>query len=1122
MHYRRTHTMKPSLLSCPASAILLANVLGLTCQSGVEEVAQAAATSKDDSAGRDWPCYQMDNQRSGYTPEVIRAPLAPDWAHRLANPPQRAWVGPGTRMRWDASFAPVIAEGRVFFGSSADGRICARDVESGQTVWTFFTGGPVRFAPYISNGRLYAVSDDGCLYCLSARDGSVTWKFRGGPQQSMVLGNDRLISRWPVRGAPIVSEGVVYFGCGIWPTDGIYVHAIDAKTGKSIWCNDTSGNTYMAQPHSGATAFSGIAAQGYFAELGEYLLVPTGRAVPAFLDKKDGTLIDFLLARNQKSGGGRLSVMPDLNAFWSGGSLFFAPGDGSGQTGGDEHAVTPDGVVYADVGGGTDGKLRRSTYREESRTDRHGKPTRLLTMDSDETIAEMSGEPTAFIVAGKHVVAGFPGKIVVCDLDGQEPDREYAVNGTVYGLAYAHGRLVASTDRGEIFCFLSGGDKQEFRQAGDTIASAADNPLPVGEQPARRPVAGYTLMLGGDGVEVIEGFLSNGRHVIVIDERAQTIDALRKHFDTRGLYGTHITALVANTKQTPLPNRFANLVVDNGADTPRDEVQRLLIPRTGRFQSSPSAMPVELDAELAGEGSWTHQHHDPANTLYSEDTVVKGPLATRWYKDLDLVMPNREGRGASPLYLDGRMYVEGIDALLCVDAYSGSELWRLSLPGIQKHMDQSHYSGSWTGGNMCLDNDHLYLVREDHCLKIDPVTGTVQGELAVPQPGKAWGYLAVKNGVLYGSIPDTDFHVRWLWRQSDMEAVYTESHSLFAMDPESGEVLWQYDAKDSIRHNTIAITGKQVFLIDRPIAEFDSAAYQKGGSKSGQTAPKEHPHGTLVALDAATGKRLWANQDDIYGTTLAASESQGVLVTGYAKIQFTLPSEFGGRLTAYRISDGGVLWDQKGVRGERSRFIIRDRDVILEPDAYDSTTGTRIDGFELERAYGCGPAVASRHLILFRSGTLGYCGAAGDKPVQSFGGIRPGCWINAIPVGGMVLMPDASEGCLCSYLNKATVALEERVAEPIVASTAAEGGLSVSIQGPEQCELRYTLDGTPPMIESPSPPPVVLLKPGTTLKIKAFKHGMPPSETVVVSNGFEGSQASCVTISPSVRRAGWE
>jgi hypothetical protein len=28
---------------------------------------------------------------------------------------------------------------------------------------------------------------------------------------------------------------------------------------------------------------------------------------------------------------------------------------------------------------------------------------------------------------------------------------------------------------------------------------------------------------------------------------------------------------------------------------------------------------------------------------------------------------------------------------------------------------------------------------------------------------------------------------------------------------------------------------------------------------------------------------------------------------------------------------------------------------------------------------------------------------------------RPGCWINLIPAGGLLLMPEASSGCTCEY-----------------------------------------------------------------------------------------------------------
>ena len=61
---------------------------------------------------------------------------------------------------------------------------------------------------------------------------------------------------------------------------------------------------------------------------------------------------------------------------------------------------------------------------------------------------------------------------------------------------------------------------------------------------------------------------------------------------------------------------------------------------------------------------------------------------------------------------------------------------------------------------------------------------------------------------------------------------------------------------------------------------------------------------------------------------------------------------------------------------------------------------------------------------MFRSATLGYVDLTENRGTQNYGGIRPGCWNNALPAGGLVLMPDATDRCTCSYLIKASIALQ--------------------------------------------------------------------------------------------------
>ena len=115
-----------------------------------------------------------------------------------------------------------------------------------------------------------------------------------------MLGNERMISHWPARGGPVVMDDIVYYAGGIWPSDGVFIYALEATTGAEVWKNTESGGIRMAQPHGGAEAVSGVAPQGYLVARGNDLLVPTGRAVPAMFDLADGKLRYYQLAKNQQ------------------------------------------------------------------------------------------------------------------------------------------------------------------------------------------------------------------------------------------------------------------------------------------------------------------------------------------------------------------------------------------------------------------------------------------------------------------------------------------------------------------------------------------------------------------------------------------------------------------------------------------------------------------------------------------------------------------------------------------------------------------------------------------------------------------------------------------------------
>ena len=183
------------------------------------------------SSAGDWPTYMHDNSRVGCTPDPLPAPLEQGWVFESPVEPQRAFSGPDgkmyegkelrSRIRFDDVFHVAMAGGRVFFGSSVDGRVHCIDAATGREVWSFFTDGPVRLAPTVVDGRVFVGSDDGCAYCLDAGSGEVIWKLRAGPRDERLLARGRMTSRWPVRTSLMVDDGIVYFGAGVFPAETV-------------------------------------------------------------------------------------------------------------------------------------------------------------------------------------------------------------------------------------------------------------------------------------------------------------------------------------------------------------------------------------------------------------------------------------------------------------------------------------------------------------------------------------------------------------------------------------------------------------------------------------------------------------------------------------------------------------------------------------------------------------------------------------------------------------------------------------------------------------------------------------------------------------------------------------
>ena len=276
----------------------------------------SAGDSIEGGSSADWPMWRHDAERSAASQADIASTPELLWSRKLP-PVRQAWpLEVYQRLNFDSSYEPVVMGKLLFLASPNDGSITAYDTNSGEEKWKFYTEGPVRCAPACEKGKIYAGSDDGYLYCLDSETGKLLWKFRGAPSERpdyRQIGNGHIVSFWPVRSGPVIKDGTVYFGAGIWPTFGVFLYALDAKTGSVKWKNNELNYiTRVRSDHDDRVEDSGLSPQGYLVAIGDKLIVPCGRAMPAGLELATGKLIYY--TQGYRRGDSRVAVQGN-NAF---------------------------------------------------------------------------------------------------------------------------------------------------------------------------------------------------------------------------------------------------------------------------------------------------------------------------------------------------------------------------------------------------------------------------------------------------------------------------------------------------------------------------------------------------------------------------------------------------------------------------------------------------------------------------------------------------------------------------------------------------------------------------------------------------------------------------------------
>ncbi|MCE9555097.1 MAG: PQQ-binding-like beta-propeller repeat protein [Planctomycetes bacterium] len=653
-----------------------------------------------------------------------------------------------------------------------------------------------------------------------------------------------MISLWPVRTGVLVDQGVAYFGAGIFPTEGVFLYAVDAASGKLLWKNDQASELRMAQ----------MSPQGYMLCTPQQLIVPMSRLAPGVFDRKTGQSEKRL---SIYYGGGTFAALNGqcLYTGCEGAQCFPLDADGA-RTHGTSPSVAnfPGGqLVFAGgrlyscatpKGPGVSKAIAAFEWNqpdkmpteEEIRRGQAKPPTppKELWQCAFET-------PECIIMAGDLLYVGGPGRVgAITPADGKLV-WSHEVDGVALSLAASGGRLFVSTDKGNIECFVPQGSSPVAQTAAPApnveVAAqwkqAADAILKQAPQNHK----GFALIYGVETGELaIELAKRTDLLIHAVSPDAAKVEAARRRIEAAGLYGGRIVVEQWPLEKVPYTQYFADLVVSETAiatgKPPGTAAEAFRMAKPwhgsvvmGTVKTDVDAAPLKQWIEksplaaakivseagtwavlkrpgLPGAKPWTHQYAVPGATGSSQDDLVRAPLRVQWFGDPGpSEYVDRHYWGAAPLAYEGRMFCCTYNDVSAYDVYTGAKHWTYPL----KDAVRAHLAD--VPSNVAIGPEGYFVAVEDICYRLDPATGKLLGQFKVPDaaPGqrRMWGYVALVDGVLVGSRT-LGYLPMQKWRKSRGEQIswWLLSDQLFAMDAQTGKVLWQYQT-EWFRHNSV-------------------------------------------------------------------------------------------------------------------------------------------------------------------------------------------------------------------------------------------------------------------------------------------------------------------------------
>jgi outer membrane protein assembly factor BamB len=298
---------------------------------------------------------------------------------------------------------------------------------------------------------------------------------------------------------------------------------------------------------------------------------------------------------------------------------------------------------------------------------------------------------------------------------------------------------------------------------------------------------------------------------------------------------------------------------------------------------------------------------------------------------------------ASIIVANGHAYASGnneaVATLCCLDAETGSNLWKFSYPSDLYSVFNGPRGLGGTSGSPTIDGDRLYLMSGDGCLyALEAKNGALvwsnnlAGGLDLAKP--KWGFatspllqddlLVLDVGGSGTAVDKTTGKVVWNsnkdmagystpvpWSFNGTPAVaILSADTVYGVETKSGRQLWSFPFK----------TGNQLNIADVIVSSnrfFASAAYNQGGA--------------MFRLDGTNTAPVWVNK------SFANQINSSVLIDGYLYGVAGTVNAGAATLKCVDFATGAEKWDFPGLGG--GGLIAADHKIIILSDKGELVVG---------------------------------------------------------------------------------------------------------------------------------------------------------------------------------------